>query len=83
MVLKICKTQSFSYCRLIPESPRWLLLMGRLDECQAVLTYIARVNGRELPDTLDLKEIEMVGDHRSIGGVYLYYGGGDYKYQTQ
>ena len=34
---------------LLPESPYWLLAMGRTQEVQALLTRIARMNGRELP----------------------------------
>ncbi len=34
---------------LLPESPYWLLAMGRTQEVHALLTRIARMNGRELP----------------------------------
>ena len=34
---------------LLPESPYWLLAMGRTQEVQAMLSRIARINGRDLP----------------------------------
>uniref|UniRef100_A0A1A9WLX5 Major facilitator superfamily (MFS) profile domain-containing protein n=1 Tax=Glossina brevipalpis TaxID=37001 RepID=A0A1A9WLX5_9MUSC len=39
----------FLYLFVMPESPRWLLMRGRLEEALKVLQTMARVNGREFP----------------------------------
>ncbi|TWW70933.1 Solute carrier family 22 member 13 [Takifugu flavidus] len=38
--------------RLLPESARWLLTQGRKEAAQKELQRAARVNGREIPETL-------------------------------
>ncbi|KAJ8959922.1 hypothetical protein NQ314_006124 [Rhamnusium bicolor] len=38
---------------LIPESPRWLLALGRTQEVIVILEKAARANGRELPPNID------------------------------
>lgn len=38
---------------VLPESPRWLLALGRTDEVMVILQEAARVNNRELPPSLD------------------------------
>ncbi|CAG2060084.1 unnamed protein product [Timema podura] len=39
--------------RILPESPRWLLAMGRKDEVMLILKEAARVNKRQLPANTD------------------------------
>jgi Flp pilus assembly protein TadB len=36
----------------IPESPRWLLLKGRQQEARRALSWLAQLNGRQLPEGL-------------------------------
>ena len=44
--------------RGIPESPRWLLLKGRIDDCYDALAVVAKANGKTLPSNLkdDLRD---------------------------
>jgi hypothetical protein len=39
--------------RVLPESPRWLLAVGRKDEVLAILQEAARINKRTLAPSLD------------------------------
>ncbi|XP_021942710.1 organic cation transporter protein-like isoform X2 [Zootermopsis nevadensis] len=38
---------------VLPESPRWLLALGRTDEVMVILQEAARINNRPLPPNLD------------------------------
>ncbi|XP_027209356.1 organic cation transporter 1 isoform X1 [Penaeus vannamei] len=42
----------FLYWWYLPESPRWLLSMGRVEECVAIMKKVAATNGRALPSNL-------------------------------
>uniref|UniRef100_A0A0K8VPL8 Organic cation transporter 1 n=3 Tax=Bactrocera latifrons TaxID=174628 RepID=A0A0K8VPL8_BACLA len=45
-------TLYFLYIFIMPESPRWLLMRGRLEEALKVLENMAKVNGRKLPNKI-------------------------------
>lgn len=38
---------------MCPESPRWLLVKGRVAEVKTIIKSAAAFNGRELPDNMD------------------------------
>jgi hypothetical protein len=42
----------------MPESPRWLLQKGRLDDAQAILEKILKFNGKVWPYGFELKSLE-------------------------
>ncbi|XP_032592486.1 carcinine transporter isoform X2 [Drosophila grimshawi] len=45
----------FLYIFIMPESPRWLLMRGRLEEALKILERMARVNGRQFPEAVHSK----------------------------
>ena len=45
------------YFRTIPESPRWLVAEGRLDEAVAILKNGAKTNNKQLPPDDELMEM--------------------------
>ena len=49
--------KSFFYFRTIPESPRWLVAEGRLDEALAILKNGAKTNNKQLPPDDELMEM--------------------------
>lgn len=42
--------QKIIFCRVLPESPRWLLSQGRYKEAEKILKTMARVNNKSLPE---------------------------------
>lgn len=50
----------FLYIFIMPESPRWLLAKGKLEEALKILETMARVNGKEFPESFHSKLEERV-----------------------
>lgn len=50
----------FLYIFVMPESPRWLLAKGKLEDALKVLETMARVNGKEFPESFHRKIEERV-----------------------
>ncbi|XP_011052055.1 PREDICTED: organic cation transporter 1-like isoform X2 [Acromyrmex echinatior] len=48
----------FSYYWIIPESPRWLLSKNRIDEAEAIVQQMAKVNGKTVPTNF-LRKMEV------------------------
>jgi hypothetical protein len=48
---------------VLPESPRWLLALGKTDEVMVILQEAARINNRPLPPNLDklLRQVSVKG----------------------
>lgn len=45
---------------VMPESPRWLLAKGKFEEALKILEVMARVNGKQLPESFRTKLRERV-----------------------
>lgn len=61
----------FNICRfVVPESPRWLLVKGRVAETKAIIESAARMNKIDLPENMDKLLIPpRVGSDESQAGV--------------
>ncbi|KAL2939755.1 Organic cation/carnitine transporter 1 [Bienertia sinuspersici] len=51
----------------IKESPRWLLTRGRKTEALKILTNLARRNGKNLPENIQLNDPSLMNDGRNKG----------------
>jgi len=49
----------YGFIRFVPESPRWLLAMGRVEETMEVLEKASKINKHPLPANMDkiLKQV--------------------------
>ena len=47
--------------RLLPESPRWLLVNKKYERAERAIRWIAKWNRKQLEADFDVREIEVVG----------------------
>lgn len=45
----------YLYIFVLPESPRWLLAKGKLEDALRILEQMAKVNGKEMPNWFRIK----------------------------
>jgi hypothetical protein len=57
------------FCRIFPESPRWLAARGKSKKCLEVLNYIAKKNGTTLPDNALMRLKRLAGRKEKVYGV--------------
>ncbi|XP_071533086.1 LOW QUALITY PROTEIN: organic cation transporter 1-like [Panulirus ornatus] len=57
------------YWRFLPESPRWLLSMDCVEECQAIMVQVAATNGRRTPPHLRQLLLEAKAAERKSASV--------------
>ncbi|XP_048190440.1 solute carrier family 22 member 14 [Perognathus longimembris pacificus] len=56
----------------LPESPRWLMTRGKIEEAKKVLCYVARVNKKTIPPEL-LNELQLSGKKTTKASVLDFY----------
>ena len=57
-------------CRIVPESPRWLLLNGQEEQAREVLAKFAQGNGTSLPEGKLKKPIQSESEGVSIKDLF-------------
>lgn len=53
-------------CRIVPESPRWLISKGRYEEANKIVQKCAKVNGVTLPENAIDKDSEENTEKMSV-----------------
>ncbi|XP_059154043.1 organic cation transporter protein-like isoform X4 [Physella acuta] len=67
IVLSVPAALTLSYFFLIPESPRWLVNVGRVKEASDIVRKIAKENQADLSEkTLSLQDVELEGQGEKI-----------------
>merc|ERR1719414_2385276 len=64
---------AFIFCtyKIIPESPRWLVTVGKMEEAKKVLIEIAETNGAEIPSDMDEKLKSVIEEHSETAYGYV------------
>lgn len=57
----------FLYMFVMPESPRWLLAKGRLEEALKILEIMAKWNGQKMPESFRSKLAERMRKNKLRG----------------
>lgn len=72
MVLTLCFRHIHTfYFSIVPESPRWLISKGRLEEASKIIQRIARGNGVTLSEkTSNLQNVELEGKGEKIWHMF-------------
>lgn len=65
-------TLNFRFRFVVPESPRWLLIKGRIPEVKKIIQAAARMNKIELPENVDklLKPPPSEGTNAAVSELF-------------